>query len=381
MNAAGVAGPWIWMRSGAPAKNAPMTGPPIAPGDAPDLEVIDADGHVFERDEELFEFVEAPFRGRRTLLGFPFFPSLDGYHRGAIHARMGVHPAHETSAEGWLAFLDAAGIRCTVLYPSLGVSCGLIRDPDWAVAVTRAYNSWLHARYLSAGPRLRGMALLPLQDVPAAVAELRRAVVDLGMVGAVLPAVGLPRALGDAAFDPLYAAAERLGCALAVHGGPAQGLGLDGLAPYGQVHVLSHPGAQMIQLVSIVMSGVLDRFPTLRLAFLEGGSGWVPFLMDRMDRSYEVRRLPEYTGGSAREPSWYVRHRAIYFGVDLHERTLGYTAQVVGGDHLVFCTDFPHEVDLARCRAEIRALAGREDLPPATRRAVLADNARGLYAL
>jgi len=129
------------------------------------------------------------------------------------------------------------------------------------------------------------------------------------------------------------------------------------------------------------MSGVLDRFPALRLAFLEGGSGWLPFLMDRMDRSYEVRRLPEYTGGSAHEPSWYVRHRGLYFGVDLHERTLGYTAQVVGGEHLLFCTDFPHEVDLARCRTEIRALASREYLPPAARRAVLADNARRLYAL
>ncbi|MEO8601952.1 MAG: amidohydrolase family protein [bacterium] len=345
------------------------------------VEIIDADGHVFERDAELFEFIDEPYKGRETLLGFPFFPALDGFHRGAIHARLGLHAKHETSAAGWLEFLDASGIRTTVLYPSQGVACGFIKDPAWARAVTRAYNAWLSARYLRHSSRLQGMALLPLQDVAAAVAELRRAVEELGMVGAVLPAVGLARPLGHLDLDPLYAEAQRLGCALAVHGGPAQGLGLDGLEKYGQIHALSHPSAQMLQLTSVVMNGVFDRFPELRMAFLEGGAGWVPFLMDRMDRSYEVRRFPEYTGGTRHVPSWYVRECGIYFGVDLHERTLGYTAEVVGAEHLLFCSDFPHEVNLARCRDELHDLATRADLSPAARAAILGDNARRFYRL
>lgn len=360
------------------ARLAPVTaqGPSADPATVP---VFDADGHVFESDRELYEFLEPPFRGRETVLGFPFFPTMDGFQRGAIHARMGLHARHATSAASWLAFLDGAGLAATVLYPSLGVTVGAIRDPDWAVAVARAYNAWLHAHYLSHSPRLRGMALLPLQDVPAAVEELRHAVGTLGMAGGVLPGTGLARPLGDAGYDPLYAEAERLGCALAVHAGPAQGLGLDGLDAYGQVHVLSHPVAQMRQLVSLVMNGVFDRFPRLRVAFLEGGAGWVPFLCDRMDRSYAVRRLPEYTGGSRETPSWYVRHCNLFFGVDLHEQTLAQTAAAIGAEHLLFCSDFPHEVTLERCREEVAALRAEASLTPAARCALLHDNAHRLY--
>ena len=53
--------------------------------------MLDADGHLIERDEELLEYMEAPYKGNNTLLGFPFFPTLDGYHRGAIMARLGIH--------------------------------------------------------------------------------------------------------------------------------------------------------------------------------------------------------------------------------------------------------------------------------------------------
>ena len=76
-------------------------------------------------------------------------------------------------------------------------------------------------------PKLKAMALIPMQDVSEAVNEMRRAVKELGMPGAMLPSRGLPFDLGHRTYWPIYAEAEKLGCALAVHGGCHHGLGLD----------------------------------------------------------------------------------------------------------------------------------------------------------
>jgi hypothetical protein len=153
---------------------------------------------------------------------------------------------------------------------------------------------------------------------------------ELGMLGGVLTPIGLRTPLGHADFDPVYRTAERLGCALAVHAGPSQGLGLDVLDRFAQVHALAHPYAQMIQMTSIIMGGVLDRFPTLHLAFLEAGASWVPFLSHRMDRSYEGRKHPEYVGGVLRRPSTYVSGGNVYFSAEPGEDSLPHVTDVIG---------------------------------------------------
>jgi uncharacterized protein len=345
------------------------------------VKVIDADGHIYERPEEIVEFLPAPYAGRATVLGFPLWPTADGFQRGAIHARLGLHRSFETSADSWLGFLDAAGIDATVLYPTAGLTHGLIRDTDWAIALARAYDDWLATRFLAASPRLRGVALLPLQDPRAAADELCRAVTELGMVGAVLPAVGHERPLGDPSYDPVYAEAERLDVPLGVHGGPSQGLGLDRLAHFAQVHTLAHPFALMTQLTSIVMSGVLDRFPRLRIAFLEAGVGWVPYLAERMDRAFEVRRFPEYVGGVRRPPSEYLKGGNVYFSPEPSEAGLPQAAAFLGESTLLYASDFPHEVNLERCRRELAELTARDDVGESTKARLLAENAQRFYRL
>ena len=346
-----------------------------------DLPVIDADGHVYEHVDEIYECLPPPYAGRRTVLGFPLWPTGDGFQRGAIHARLDLHESFETTPESWVEFLDDAGITGTVLYPTAGLAHGLIRDPEWAVALARAYDDWLAERYLAVNGRLHGVALLPLQDPIAAADELRRAVAELGMVGGVLPAIGLAKPLGHVDYDPIYAEAERLDVPLAVHGGPSQVLGLELLDHFAQVHTLAHPFAQMKQLTSVLMSGVLDRFPRLRIGFLEAGASWVPFLIERMDRAFEIRRFPEFVGAALQAPSAYVRGGNVFFSVEPSEADLGHVAASLGDAGLLFASDFPHEVNLDRCRRELAELRTRPDLSPALRRAVLAGNARRFYAL
>ncbi|HET9296983.1 MAG TPA: hypothetical protein VFP18_08820, partial [Candidatus Binatia bacterium] len=101
--------------------------------------VYDADGHVLENDNILLEFLDPPYRGKKKLLNEPLFPSVDGWHRRA----MGIGDGRASDlgpdlivddVPSWLAMMDRTGIEETVLYPTIGLAEGLIKDADWAVA-------------------------------------------------------------------------------------------------------------------------------------------------------------------------------------------------------------------------------------------------------
>ena len=133
--------------------------------------VIDADGHVLERDRELRDFLPPEFRAVPGKREYPLF-AWDGWARGALSPRQREHP----SVNLWIRFLDATEIALTVLYPNEGLNIGLQRDRDWAVALARAYNDWLHHDFLSVSPRFQGVALLATQEPLEAAKELERAV-------------------------------------------------------------------------------------------------------------------------------------------------------------------------------------------------------------
>ncbi len=350
------------------------------------LKVLDGDGHIIEWDRELFEYLDAPYQGNTALLGYPFFPTLDGYQRGAILARLGVHKNYDINAQTWLQFLDEVGIESTVLYPTAGLGFALIQDAAWAVALARAYNNWFHDRYYRVNARLRAVALVPLQDMSEAVKELRRAVEQLHMVGAVLPAnggdLGVRQPLGHQEFWPLYAEAERLNCPLAVHGAVSQGLGINFFNQFGATQALEHPLAQMIQLTSMVLEGVFERFPRLRVAFLEAGTGWVPFLMDRLDRSYEIwagAKYREFGEWLRRRPSEYITGGNVFFSCEGGEESLRYTIERLGDRGLLYASDFPHETNVERGKHEIAELLERGDLSDQAKTNILRDNVQRFY--
>ena len=348
--------------------------------------ILDADGHVIERDAELFEYLEAPYAGNEALLGYPFFPTLDGYNRGAILSRLGIHKEYTFSAKTWLDFLDQVGIENTVLYPTAGLAYGIIQDPTWAVALARAYNNWFHDRFFRVSPRLRAVALVPLQDVPEAVKELRRAVTELGMVGVVLTAnnadLGIRQGLGHPGFWPLYEEAERLDVPVAVHGAPSFNLGINFFTRFAMTQSLEHPIAQMIQLTSMVMEGVFERFPRLRVAFLEAGTGWVPYMMDRLDRGYEVwaaAKYKEFSEWLKKKPSEYIASGQLYFSCEGGETSLVSAIGRIGHRTLLFASDFPHETNVQRARHELAELLERPDLSDEAKQGIVHDNVQRFY--
>ncbi len=332
-----------------------------------ELPIIDADGHIFERDEEIHPSLDARFQDEQSFRNSSFFPGIDGWRRG------GVGGGH-VDAAAWLDFLDRTRLAGTIVYPTTALGFGFCRDPEWAAALAGAYNRFVAERYGKADGRIQAVGLLPLLDPEAAATELRRAVTELGLVGGLLPAAGLRRPYGDRAFDPLFEAAQELDVPLAVHGASRKDLGIDFIDDPDAAFVLAHPYSVMTQFTSMIFERVWDRFPRLKVAFLEAGCGWVPYLIERIDRRTEDR-----TG--RRLATEQVRGSPIYFHAELEERdVLPLALSVVGEDRFVYASDFPHESE-ATVRRALEGFLGRRDVSDSAKRKILHDNVLALYGL
>jgi predicted TIM-barrel fold metal-dependent hydrolase len=222
------------------------------------------------------------------------------------------------------------------------------------------------------------MALIPLQSISDAVKELRRAVGELGFVGAVLPAVGLRQPLGHEMYRPVYETAQELGALLAVHAAPTQGIGLDAFEKLIEVRTLSHGFAQMIQMTSMIYSGVFDRFPSLRIAYAEAGCGWVPYLMERLDLEYEHRsaQAPECKV----LPSKHLKSGRIFIHCELEDRSIGQIAEHLRDDILFCASDFPHE-PRTEFHENIEKFLAREDVSMDTKHKIMTENPKRMYPL
>lgn len=336
------------------------------------MTIIDADGHVTETSEQVAKYLEEPYR--RRPLTFQFYP-WDGWDRRML-GRLGDWAA---DAATWLKALDQGGVETAVLYPTLGLFMSFLKDREWAVALCRAYNSLLNEEFIRVSPRLTAVALLPIQDPEAAAVELRRAVKELGLVGGMLAADG-SHLLGDGRFTPIYEEAQRLDVMLGVHasGSHLGGAGVDLFPRFIQAHTVSHPFGQMRQLTSIVFEGIPERFPRLRLAFLEAGCGWVPYWMERMDDEYAKRGTKE-APALRKKPSEYVKGGTLFFSCEADEWLLPQAVRLVGENQIVYASDFPHwDHSFPDSIEEIR---DRGDLTDLQKRKLLADNAKHLYKL
>jgi uncharacterized protein len=345
-----------------------------------DYRVIDADGHIMERNHEIQSFLPYARRQGEEVRQdtYSLFPSMDGFFRPNL-SNPGLRD--NPDAAMWLGFLDECGIEQTVLLPTAGLAVGLIEDAAWAVELCAAYNDWMYATYARVSPRFHGVALLPVQDVPSAVAELRRAVTELHFPAAMLPAVNvLNKAYGHSDFWPIHAEAERLGVALTLHGSPGRGLGLDHLQSFIESHTLKEPFSLLIQLTSMLYQGVFEAFPQLRVAYLEAGAGWMPYMLDRMDEEYE-RRGKRWAPRLTRAPSEYLRRGQVYVSMEPGERTLPTVLEMFGEDYVLFASDYPHERPRPEFSHDIPNFLHRTDVSDTAKRKILCDNARQLYRL
>jgi len=332
-------------------------------------QIIDADGHVRESITGMREFLEPRWQ-RRNL-----FPN-DAWDRD-LRGKLGAKPE---GSEDQLAAMDQDGIDVMVLYPTAGLHVGALHEPDFATSITRAYNDWLYHFCKRNPARLKFVALLAPQDPKAAADELERAVTQRGAVGGVLPTY-LPQSpdFGDSRYDPIYAAAERLGVGLGFHTGTsADSLGGLRFRKFLSAHTIDHPAEQMMALIATIIGGVFERFPTLKIAYLESGAGWVPYMMDRLDEEVEKRGADE-ASYLTKLPSEYVQSGRIFFGVECGEKTIPDAVRWGLGHTLLYSSDYPHwDGDWPHT---VKIVRERTDLSDTTKQKMLHDNVARFYGL
>jgi len=337
---------------------------------------VDADGHISENSYAIWEYLEQPFKEYRSGFNGPGqLTPQDGWDR-FLGKRLYRGSAGRT--EDWLEALRQGPLDWTVVYPSLGLYYGHIQDPDYQLAFCRAYNTWL-AKDICAGSRgkVMGAGLLPIHHAQEGVTELRR-MKQLGLVAAMYGADG-SHLLGHPRFHGVYRVAGELGMPIAVHasGSHLHGAGVDLFPKFIQAHTVSHPFGILRQFTSMMLEGLFELFPTVRFGFLETGATWVPWWLDRMDEEFEHRGSVD-APALKRPPSAYVRPGgSVFFGCEAGERLLPAVQAIVGGDTIMYASDYPHwDGEYPR---SLHRLAARADLTDEQRHGVLRGAAERFY--
>lgn len=351
--------------------------------------MIDGDGHVFEDIAAIVE--RLPAEAHKTpIIGMQGpFPPLDNLHQ-ALWQSPPQSFEDPGGVRGWSEFLDSANFIAAVLYPTIGLAYGRITDKDLAIYTCRAYNDWLSDTYCKVDPRFKGLALLPMQDPDEAVKELNRVVTELGMVGAMLPPTGLPMLLGQEYYWRVYAEADRLGCAIALHGGAHQNMGMDNQGVFAAVHALGHPFGLMLNFSDMLVNRVFERFENARFGFMEGGLAWFLMVMERCSGSYAAFRPTDPRGnylkiGDDERVSdriiEYIKAGRLFVGVEGDEPALAYAINTYGSEAFIFSSDYPHEVNKETIEHEIDELMEIEAISNGDKANVLALNAQRFYAI
>lgn len=372
------------------------------------MRVIDADGHVVEPRNMFVEYIEPKFRERaprivKDELGFERVcidgEVLGGGRRTPVTLGAGLipggfadptkretHPYDQAHPGGFdpharMKDMDMDGIDVAVLYPTVGLFLGGVKDPQLAAACSRAYNNWL-ADYCKPYPdRLVGIAAVPLQDVDEAVKEMRRAVSQLNMKGVFIrPNPYNNRQLNDPAYDPFWAAAQELNCPIGVHEGTTLNMPTVASDRYRdgyRLHMISHAFEEELACMDVVAGGVLEKFPKLKVAFLESGGGWICHWLDRLDSHYE--KLGFLAPWLKMKPSEYFK-RQCCISFDPDEHTLKTTVEILGPDNIVWASDYPH-FDCTFPGVVKELEEGLAGLPEEAKRKVMGENAARLYGL
>jgi len=304
-----------------------------------------------------------------------------------------VHPgAYDLTSR--LAVMDEVGIYAQVVYPNVagfgGQKFAEVKDPELKLMCVTLYNDYMADLQDASGGRLFPMALLPWWDIEASIAEAERAA-GMGMRGVNMTSdpqasCALPD-LGDRVWDPLWETCS--GLAMPVHfhiGASSTTLQWFGTSPWpslGDDQKLGIGSAMMYitnarVLANIIYSGMLERYPDLKVVSVESGIGWIPFVLEALDHQADETAAGSMDYLSLR-PSEYFK-RQMYACYWFEKIDVAHTFEVLGEDHILFETDFPHATCLYPDSLTYAA-KGLDGVAPEVQRKVLQDNAAALYRI
>jgi predicted TIM-barrel fold metal-dependent hydrolase len=306
---------------------------------------IDCDAHCAPASiDALLPYFDDYWREYVADAGVQLSPTLTGAYPAGARTSGGPVPDSASAMADQL--LDRAGTRYVILNCLSAFDTS--RNAYFEAALAKAINDWLRTEWLDRDERLRASLVVPTLDVDAAVEEIERVGEDRRFVQVLLPVRSDAR-YGQRRYHPIYEAAVRRELAIGLHA-----WGRAGNAPTGSGfthHYIEDylSNSQLIvqaQLTSLVSEGVFDRFPSLRVALLECGFSWLPFLLWRLDKDWKAvwREVPWLKS----KPSDYVyRHfRATTQPAQLPAeptRRADAADLIRARDFLMFASDYPHD--------------------------------------
>ena len=336
------------------------------------MRVMDSDLHVMEGAESFEAYFDPKYRAEMPeYLGLapneiPYWklageiippwaldPAVEGPQRALHEPTEDIYrPIRERNfdAPSTLEAMDVEGLDVAVLYRTFAhmvVSIDHLK-PEIATACCAAFNDWLADYCATDGARLRATAIITLPDPELAAAEARRAVEEKGHVAVVvLPMPVNGRYAHAPECDVIWAEAVRLGVPVTFHG-TSGGASLDYVSNRfrGQPnfrtlnHAASFPLEMMLAMGAMLVGGVCERFPDLRVGFLEGNCGWLPWWLDRLDDQWR-----KYGGGEAIKLSALpseIFKRQGFIATDVDEALLVTVIDRIGDDNIVMSIDYPH---------------------------------------
>ena len=364
------------------------------------FKVMDSDMHVLEPVDLWERYIDQEFKHRapKGLLRTPLDVAVevegtisglvgDGWGSlsqvyGDVQSRYAEDIERGFDAVAQLKAMDKEGVDVGLLFPSRGLFANSYEDmdPEFATAIAQAYNNWM-AEFCQADPsRMYGAGMVAIQDIGQAVKEARRGVKELGFRAVFLRAASPRKGVyyHQSSFDSLWAEMEELGVPVVFHEGVPSYMPNTLSGRFGNDEMsLSKTAFVLEQLVAVeamTLGGVLERFPKLKVAFLEGNGSWLPFWLWRLDEIYDYTGKYEYPELKLK-PSEYF-YRQGFVSCDCDETPAKQAIEAIGNDYFVFSTDYPHADSSYPHAVEIFL-----DLPldEQSKRKILWDNCARLY--
>jgi predicted TIM-barrel fold metal-dependent hydrolase len=325
------------------------------------FKVFDSDMHIMEPPDLWQRFMPPEYRSRAPVgltsenvrdlrLQFPDSQQPGVRFSGRNYQRnQKLYADH--AGRGWgpevqLEAMDVEGLDAAVMFPSRGLSALTApnMEPAYANAVARAYNDWLYEFCQTDPERMFGAGMISVYNIDHAVEETYRVVEELGFKTVFIRSnVVNGKTWHDSYYEPLWTALEHLDIPLGFHeatGSRSHQTGELFMPNFGLRRIYSQPFEQMLGMGSFICGGVLARHPKLRVAFLEANCSWVPWLIWRMDESYELEG-DDFMPDVALMPSEYFRRQCMV-SVEPDETPVAHLIDDFGSDQLVYSTDYPH---------------------------------------
>jgi aminocarboxymuconate-semialdehyde decarboxylase len=213
-----------------------------------------------------------------------------------------------------------------------------VESPDYAAYLASLVNDAFAKIIAERGPRFASLATLPLNDPAASLKELRRAMEQLRLPGAMLFSNVNGIALADQRYWPLYEYADAKGAVLHIH--PTSPVGVEAMTQYWLMPLVGFLMDTTLAAAHLVFSGVAERFPRIKWVLGHLG-GAIPYLAERLDRGY--RAFSECRANIKRPPSEYLK-RWYYDTVNFDANALQLAVSFAGAEQILAGSDYPHQI-------------------------------------